>query len=133
MHWDDPTCTLLYPDSFLDLVEGTGLMRSVTRMVLRIALDQAAKWHAGGRQLTVAVAVDLSASSLVDGDRPDEVAAMLASRHLPPGALQLEITAEFLTRDGDQARNILTRLRQGGVQIAVDDFGTGLQLAVLPA
>ena len=98
-------------------------MRAMTRVVLQIALDQAAVWHAGGRRLTIAV--NLSASSLVDTDLPDEVAAMLAARDLPPGALQLEITEEFLMADRDRARDILTRLRDSGIQISIDDFGTG--------
>jgi len=50
---------------------------------------------------------------------------MLAARGLAPGALQLEITEEFLMADRDRARAILTRLRRHGVQISVDDFGTG--------
>ena len=50
---------------------------------------------------------------------------MLAARGVPPRALQLEITEEFLMGDRDRARSILTRLRAGGVQISVDDFGTG--------
>ena len=123
VRWDHPTRGLLYPDAFLDLVEESGLMRAMTRLVLEMALDQAAVWHADGRQLTVAV--NLSASSLVDADLPDQVAAMLAARGVPPGALQLEITEEFLMADRDRARSILTRLRDGGVQISVDDYGTG--------
>ena len=123
VRWDHPTRGLLYPDGFLDLVEEAGLMRAMTRVVLEIALDQAAAWYAGGRRLTIAV--NLSASSLVDTDLPDEVSAMLAARDLPPGALQLEITEEFLMADRDRARNILTRLRRHGVQISIDDFGTG--------
>jgi len=50
---------------------------------------------------------------------------MLADRNLPPGALQLEITEEFLMADRARARNILTRLRSHGIQISIDDFGTG--------
>jgi len=123
VRWEHPTRGLLYPDAFLDLVEEAGLMHAMTRVVLGIALDQAAVWHAQGQQLTIAV--NLSASSLVDTDLPDEVAAMLAARDLPPGALQLEITEEFLMTDLDRAREILTRLRRHGVQISVDDFGTG--------
>ena len=116
VRWDHPTRGLLYPDAFLDLVEEAGLMRAMTRVVLEIALDQAMVWHADGRGLTIAV--NLSASSLVDTDLPDEVAAMLAARDLPPGALQLEITEEFLMADRDRARDILTRLRRHGVQIS---------------
>ncbi|NTW41660.1 MAG: EAL domain-containing protein [Cellulomonadaceae bacterium] len=80
-------------------------------------------WRSEGRALTVAV--NLSASSVVDADLPDEVAAMLTARGLPTSALQLEITEEFLMADKDRARAVLTRLRDNGVQIAVDDFGTG--------
>jgi diguanylate cyclase len=123
VRWDHPTRGLLYPDGFLDLIEEAGLMRTLTRVVLQIALDQAAAWQAAGQPLTVSV--NLSASSLVDTDLPDEVAAMQAARDLPPGALQLEITEDFLMADRDRARKILTRLRRHGVQISIDDFGTG--------
>ena len=123
VRWDHPTRGLLYPEAFLDLVEEAGLMRALTRLVLQIALDQAAIWHTEGRRLTIAV--NLSASSMVDTGLPDEVATMLTARHLPPGALQLEITEEFLMADRDRARNILTRLRNSGIAISIDDFGTG--------
>jgi len=123
VRWEHPTRGLLYPDAFLDLVEEAGMMSALTRVVLGIALDQAAAWQASGRRLTIAV--NLSASSLVDTDLPDEVAAMLTARDLPPGALQLEITEEFLMADRERARDILTRLRRLGIQISVDDFGTG--------
>jgi diguanylate cyclase (GGDEF)-like protein len=123
IRWRHPTRGLLYPDAFLDLVEVSGLMRAMTRRVLELALDQAAEWEGQGQHLTVAV--NLSASSLVDADLPEEVFAMLVARSVPPDALQLEITEEFLMADRDRARSILTRLREGGVQISIDDYGTG--------
>ena len=123
VRWDHPTRGLLYPEAFLNLVEVSGLMRAMTRLVLEMALDQAALWQGQGRHLTIAV--NLSASSLVDGGLPDEVFAMLAARGVGPSALQLEITEEFLMADRERARNILTRLRDGGVQISIDDYGTG--------
>jgi diguanylate cyclase (GGDEF)-like protein len=123
VRWDHPTRGLLYPDAFLNLVEESGLMPALTRVVLAQALDQVAKWHAQGRPLSVAV--NLSASSLVDADLPEQVASMLAARGVPPGALQLEITEDFLMADRDRAREILTQLRHSGVQISVDDYGTG--------
>jgi diguanylate cyclase (GGDEF)-like protein len=123
VRWDHPTRGLLYPHSFLALVEDAGLMRRLTQVVLEQGLDQAALWQAQGRPLTVAV--NLSASSLIDSDLPEQVAALLQVRRLPASALQLEITEEFLMADRDRACNILTRLRDHGIQIAVDDFGTG--------
>ena len=123
VRWEHPKRGLLYPDAFLSLVEESGLMKALTRVVLAQALDQVTDWHRRGQCLTVAV--NLSASSLVDSDLPEQVFSMLAARGLPPGALQLEITEEFLMPDRDRARAILTRLRQGGVQISIDDYGTG--------
>jgi diguanylate cyclase (GGDEF)-like protein len=123
IRWHHPTRGLLYPDAFLDLVEVSGLMRAMTQRVLEMALDQAADWEGQGQHLTVAV--NLSASSLVDDDLPEEVFAMLAARGVPPDALQLEITEEFLMADRGRARSILTRLREGGIQISIDDYGTG--------
>ena len=123
VRWDHPTRGLLYPDSFLELAEEAGLMRPLTELVLAMALDQAARWHAAGRPLTVSV--NLSASSLVESDLPEQVADLLLTRRLPATALQLEITEETLMADRDRARLILQRLRDAGVQISVDDFGTG--------
>jgi len=123
VRWNHPARGLVYPEGFLDLIEQAGLMRAMTRVVLATALNQAVAWQAAGRQLTIAV--NLSASSLVDTDLPDEVADMLGARELPPGALRLEITEEFLMADRERARDILMRLRGHGIEISVDDFGTG--------
>jgi diguanylate cyclase (GGDEF)-like protein len=123
VRWQHPTRGLLSPDQFLELVEEAGLMHAVTQLVLRKALDQAAVWQAAGTPLTIAV--NLSASSLVDMDLPERIGSMIAARGLPPSALTLEITEEFLLNDHDRARDILTRLRERGIRISVDDFGTG--------
>jgi len=123
VRWEHPSRGLLHPDAFLDLVEDAGLMGAMTRHVLHEALDQVATWQARGRPLTVSV--NISASALMDAQLPEDIAALLADRQLPPGALQLEITEEFLMIDRDRAWDILTELRGHGVQIAVSDSGTG--------
>ena len=121
VRWDHPTRGLLYPGAFLSLIDESGLMPSLNRVVLAMALDQVAAWRSQGQQLTVAV--NLSASSLVDADLPNDVASMLAARGLSPHVLELEITEEFLMADPERARTMLTRLRRHGVQISIDDFG----------
>jgi diguanylate cyclase (GGDEF)-like protein len=123
VRWNHPTRGLLCPDAFLALVEEFGLMPSLTQVVLEMALDQVVVWAAQNRPMTVAV--NLSASSLIDDNLPEHVTAMLAARGVPPSGLQLEITEEFLMADRDRARSILARLRDSGVQISVDDYGTG--------
>src|SRR5665647_2975406 len=64
VRWDHPIRGLLYPDAFLHLVEESGLMPTLTRVVLAQALDQAEAWHAQGQRLTVAV--NLSTSELAE-------------------------------------------------------------------
>ena len=123
MRWQHPTRGLLYPDAFLQLAEDAGLMRDLTTAVLEQSLDQVNSWRTGGRHLSVAV--NLSASSLVDLELPDRVRLLLLNRGLPASALELEITEDFLMGDRERAREILTQLRGLGIRVAVDDFGTG--------
>jgi diguanylate cyclase (GGDEF)-like protein len=123
VRWQHPTRGLLYPDAFLHLVERGGLMPGLTTAVLARALDQVAAWRSAG--CAVAVAVNLSASSLIDEHLPDRVAALLAERGVPPCALQLEVTEGLVMANRRRAHAILVRLRELGVQVSVDDFGTG--------
>jgi diguanylate cyclase (GGDEF)-like protein len=123
VRWNHPRHGLLFPDSFLQLAEDSGLMRDLTVAVLEQSLDQVLQWRASGRELSVAV--NLSASSLVDLELPEMVWKSLFDRSLPADVLELEITEDFLMGDRERARDILSQLRRLGVRVAVDDFGTG--------
>jgi diguanylate cyclase (GGDEF)-like protein len=123
VRWQRPDRGLLLPEEFLDLVEESGLMHQLTRVVLTKALDQAAVWRAAGHAFTIAV--NMSASSLVNVQLPEQIVQLAHDRGLPASALMLEITEDFLMSDRERARAVLTRLRAAGIQIAVDDFGTG--------
>jgi diguanylate cyclase (GGDEF)-like protein len=123
VRWRHPTRGLLLPDAFLPLVEDSGLMQDLTDAVLELSLDQIRTWRDAGRQLSVAV--NLSASSLVDSELPQRVWSALCDRQLPADALELEITEDFLMGDRERAREILGELRRLGIRLAVDDFGTG--------
>ena len=124
VRWWHPERGLRYPDSFLPLVEQAGLMHALTDRVLGLALDQVLVWRAEGLP-ALRVAVNLSASSIVDAGLPNRVAAALATRGLPGQVLSLEITEQFLMADRVRARQVLSELRGYGVQISIDDFGTG--------
>jgi diguanylate cyclase len=95
----------------------------LTTCVLDQALDQVAAWAREGRHLSVAV--NLSASSLIDVELPQRVGHMLAARGLPSQSLEIEITEDFLMSDRQRARQVLATLRSLGIRVAVDDFGTG--------
>jgi len=123
VRWPHPKRGLLGPAHFLPLVRKRGLMRAVTDIVLTQALDDAAEWHAMG--IGVPIAVNVFAPSLGDLDLPTHIASELASRRLSPEGLTIEITEDFLLDNIDRTRSVLERLRQRGIRIAIDDFGSG--------
>jgi diguanylate cyclase (GGDEF)-like protein len=123
VRWDHPDRGLLAPGEFIPLAEQTGLIRSLTRWVLDEALRQVARWRAEGMTLTVAV--NLSARTLLDPTLPEVVDRALRRHGLEAGALELEITESSLMADPSRARDILGRLRDLGVRLAIDDFGVG--------
>ncbi len=124
VRWWHPEHGLRYPDTFLPLVEQVGLMPALTDQVLSVALDQVLQWRAEGLP-PLRVAVNLSASSVIDLGLPARVALALSSRALTGSVLSLEITEQFLMADRVRAREVLTELRAHGVAISIDDFGTG--------
>ena len=114
---------LLYPDAFLPVVEQRGLMGGLTRVVLDTAVRQLAAWREAG--LMISVAVNLSASDLLDESLTDRIALLLALHGVPAEALELEITESVLVTDAERTRDVLEALRGLGLRIAVDDYGTG--------
>ena len=123
VRWQHPTRGLLYPDVFLPIVEKSGLMSALTRIVLETAVQQLAGWHRAGLQISVAV--NLSASDLLDEDLAGRIAELLSAHDLPVGALELELTESVLMTDPQRARKVLDELQRLGLRIAVDDYGTG--------
>ncbi len=123
VRWEHPTRGLLQPNEFLPMAEHTGLMRTLTLEVLGLALDQCRRWWDAGLQ--IGVAVNLSAPNLLDKGFPAEVKDLLTTKGVPPKALELEITETALMLDRIRTAAVLGSLRDMGVRIAVDDYGTG--------
>jgi EAL domain-containing protein (putative c-di-GMP-specific phosphodiesterase class I) len=91
--------------------------------VLAQALDDVAEWHAHG--FVVPVSVNIFAPSLGDLELPRQIARALSERNLRPDALTVEITEDLLLDNLDRTRTVLNRLRENGVRISIDDFGSG--------
>jgi len=123
VRWQHPTRGLLYPDAFLPILEQSGRMGALTQIVLNTAVRQLATWRAAG--LTISVAVNLSASDLLDEHLAERLAALLAQHAVPTSALELEITESVLMTDPQRARSVLQQLQRLGLRIALDDYGTG--------
>lgn len=125
MRWQHPLDGLLTPDLFIPLAEQTGLVTKLGDQVLLQACADVRAWRERPGAADMYVTVNLSAVQLVDVDLVDRVGAAMSGAGLPAGSLVLEITETMLTRDPNRAADTLGRLKALGVQVAVDDFGTG--------
>jgi diguanylate cyclase (GGDEF)-like protein len=123
VRWQHPERGLLAPDLFVPTAERTGLINPLTDYVLDVALGKATKWLEQG--LSVPMAVNISARSLLDPGFPDRVLATLSARRIPPGSLILEITETSIMEDPEHALAALQLLHDAGVYLSIDDFGTG--------
>ena len=123
LRWEHPTHGFIPPDEFVALAERTGLVRKMTDWVLDTALSQSARWHAQG--LDLAIAVNLSARSLQDGDLPGTLDALLQKHGVAPAAIALELTESAIMADPVRARAVIGLLNARGFYLSIDDFGTG--------
>jgi len=121
--WEHPRRGSLLPADFLPAVELGDLIGPFTRYVLGGALTVMAAWRAQG--VDVPWAVNLSARGLLDPALPGDVRALLDRHAIPPHRLVLEITESVVVADLPVIDEVLNGLRTVGVQLSVDDFGTG--------
>lgn len=120
--WQHPDLGHLPPATFLGLVERSGLLAPFTEAVLERALTAAAGWHVAGFDLQVAV--NLSPRSLADPALPRKVFGALDASGVDPRRLTLELTESSAIGRQDVVARAVTKLRDAGVRIALDDFGT---------
>ncbi|MET7708150.1 bifunctional diguanylate cyclase/phosphodiesterase [Micromonospora sp. NPDC005413] len=123
IRWRHPRRGWLNPADFIRPVENSEQLGTFTRYVLDKALGVAASWARDG--LDVPISVNLSARSLLDPRLPAEIADALRRHQVPPHRLVLEITETVVMSELEVIDEVLATLRSMGVQLAVDDFGTG--------
>jgi EAL domain-containing protein (putative c-di-GMP-specific phosphodiesterase class I) len=127
LRWQHPQRGLLWPADFLAVAEGAGLMPELGWWVLGRCAAELESWRplpptvdGAARQLWV----NVSAAQLLEHDFIDKVAALVHEAALPPGVLGIEVTEEALATGSRHAPALLDGLRQAGVAIAIDDFGS---------
>lgn len=124
VRWRHPTRGLLDPTDFLAYAEETGLIVAVGEWVLADAIRQAAAWPVPD-QGRVQVAVNVSGRQLAAPGLPAELHRTLTDQGLPAAALVLEVSEGALLRDDPAVLSTLSSVRELGVRLALDGFGTG--------
>ncbi len=123
LRWVHPARGLVPPLDFIPFAEQTGYIRTITRWVIRKAIQQCKQWQDAG--IGIAVSVNISARDLLNPELPELVAGHLAEYALDPQQLVLEITESGFMEDPALALEILRRFDKLGVKLSIDDYGTG--------
>ena len=123
VRWQHPTRGLLLPGEFIALAEESTLIHRLTTVVIDMALHCCRTWLDQGLRLPVAV--NVSARSLCDPQFPAMVSDRIASAGVPASLLTIELTEGTALAHPGMALGILQKLRDTGVHLSVDDYGTG--------
>ncbi|HEX7036527.1 MAG TPA: EAL domain-containing protein [Pseudomonadales bacterium] len=124
VRWNHPEQGLVEPEQFLALAEETGLVARVDALVQRLAFGDVARWRAGGHP-GLRVSVNVSPDQIEQDDFLAQFTASLELAGLPGSAVIVELTEGALLRDIEVIVPRLKELQRLGVEIAIDDIGTG--------
>ena len=124
LRWRHPEHGLLMPASFIELAEESGLIVGLGRWALNQACAQLAAWRAMGLE-PPPCAVNVSRRQLEDESLVDDVRSALAQHALEPRLLRVEVTENLLMADTMTSQVVLEALKELGVELSLDDFGTG--------
>lgn len=122
----DPDLGVLAPDSFLEVAEETGLLASMDEWVFTQALQEATGWcERLGVTDSPGLNLNVTSRRVADATFYQVVVNALDSRGLSRSSMQVEVTERVLMEASNSALAALRALREGGIRVGLDDFGTG--------
>jgi diguanylate cyclase (GGDEF)-like protein/PAS domain S-box-containing protein len=125
VRWAHPERGLLGPGEFISLAEESGLIRAIGRLVFAEATRQAQRWQHQFGDPRLTMNVNVSAPEFASPELVSEVRRAIADSGIDPTRLRLEMTESVLMSDTESTMSRLKDLKDLGVRLAVDDFGTG--------
>lgn len=123
LRWNHPDSGLLEPGQFIHIAEEIGMAESISNWALKEALRQLRSWNEAG-QGQLFMAVNVSPGQFRNERFAMHIKSELDTYQLPAHLLEIEIT-ETMLQDFHQSRKMLNGLREIGVRVAIDDFGSG--------
>ncbi len=123
VRWIHPTLGFIGPDEFIPLAENSGHIVELTRWVLNAGIEQIAAWSQRG--LTVKLSVNISALDLLSDDLPAFIECTLRRHAVSPQSLCVELTESSVMHEVQRSLMGMQRLRDLGLRLSIDDFGTG--------
>lgn len=123
IRWNHDRLGVVYPDEFIPVAEENGLIMPLTEWTLQAACFQCKEWMDKG--LDHPVAVNVSLSLFRNDSLLETIRSVLKQTGLPPDRLELEITESVVLHDVNDIMKQLTGIRELGIRVAMDDFGSG--------
>ena len=124
--WDHPKLGRLSPAEFITIAEEIGLIVDLGLFVLDHTARQLAQWQAATRaREPVFASVNVSSRQLLRHDLIQDLRSVLGRTALARGSLKLEITESLVMENPEHAAQMLTRIKELGAGLSLDDFGTG--------
>jgi len=124
VRWQRPVHGLLYPDTFIAVVERSGLISTLGEWVMLKACMQMKDWQTSGIELR-SISVNVSPLQFDQSTLPASVHNMLTQIDLAPELLNIEITESSMPLDPSRMYLDVAALRRLGVKVSIDDFGMG--------
>ncbi|HET6351785.1 MAG TPA: EAL domain-containing protein [Coriobacteriia bacterium] len=124
LRWRHPERGMLQPSQFIGLAEQSGAIRPIGHWVLRHACATLKTWRAAGLDIE-RVAVNVSPLQLCEPSFVRDVFKAAETVGLPTSCIELEITETQAMDHSEEVEGVFRRLGEGGVRIALDDFGVG--------
>ena len=126
MRWQHPTRGLIGPENFISVAEDTGLIRDLGWWSLGEACRQLKEWRSQlGRNRDLIISVNLSIKQFMQPNLVENIGNLLNELGIPANALKLEITESTVMEDPAAAVEMLQKMKDLGIRLAIDDFGIG--------
>ena len=123
IRWQHPTYGLLAPDSFIQLAEQTGLIKKITLWVIKKSLSTFKTFNISHDNSYVSI--NVTAWDLQDSIFHSFLTEALHHYDVKPSSLMLELSERSMMTDSSRIEIALDKLKNLGVRISIDDFGTG--------
>jgi len=124
VRWQRPGGAWLMPAAFIPVAERNGLIDGIGLWVAREACRQVVAWQAAGYQVP-RMSINVSAAQFRHPGLAGLMARLLAEHGLDPSRFVIELTESALMADPESAHQQLRQIKQAGLRVSIDDFGTG--------
>lgn len=124
LRWHHPEHGAVPPSVFIPIAEETGYIVKIGEWILNRACTDMNHWLSVGLEVPL-VSINIAAAQVSRGNLVESVSDVLTRHQLPASRLELEITESFILNQAEEGIRVLNNLRSLGVNLAIDDFGSG--------